>query len=193
MHPSLNYAVFTHALHALQDGDLPYAEALGFTCDELYQLSTLSPCMLMFFSRSPVPLITLTVHHEPLHRRLLHVHQETLRQQQIDRAIRLGGSIELLSTCFGLTSADVCQRRRLTGVSVPQGRSPLPDDTTDARIWHLWQQHHPGTLTTPDALDVMMSITEALSADTPISLTAVRNRIVLCEREKADRKVAYAG
>jgi hypothetical protein len=55
----------------------------------------------------------------------------------------------LLNHYFGLTSNEVCLRRRLLGVSVPYGRTPEPDEKTDAAIWLQWQQRGWKTLNRP--------------------------------------------
>ncbi len=195
MIPSLNYVVFTHALHALHNGNMHYCESLGFTYEEIKSLSSLSLDALFFISNTSAALLTVTIHHDRLDQSLKQSCQESQRQQQIDRAIRLGGSIALLNTYFGLTSNETCQRRRLTGVTVPHGRAPLPDETTDTRLWHLWQQYSPGSIHSLNALDVMMQITEELSRENtlPVSLTTVWNRIAHCEQERQNRRMSRAG
>ncbi|HAU5635933.1 DUF2857 domain-containing protein [Citrobacter amalonaticus] len=195
MIPPLNYVILTHALHALKNGDIHYCETIGFTHEEIRHLSRLTLDELFFITRASVPLLDITVRHDHLSQCLLLSRQEIQRQQQIDRAIRLGGSIALLSAYFGLTSNDTCLRRRLNGITVTHGRSPLPDETTDARIWQLWHKFHPGSTDTLNALDVMMQITESVSfgKTEPVSLTTVWNRITRCEQEKLDRRATHAG
>lgn len=193
--PSLNYLVLTHVLHALNEGNIHHCESLGFTHKEMKSLSTLTLKELDFLSQSVTPFVTLTLNHEGLRHNLLRTYQETQRQHLIDRAIGLGGSIELLSHYFGLTSGEVCSLRRLAEVSVPNGRPPLPDEATDARLWHLWRQYAPCQLDSLEGLDVIMHITELLATETQTvpSLTMVRNRIVLWENEKQCEGVKYAG
>jgi hypothetical protein len=50
----------------------------------------------------------------------------------------------------------------LLGVSVPYGRTPEPDEETDAAIWLQWQQCRVENLESPDALAAMMQVTETL-------------------------------
>lgn len=112
----------------------------------------------------------------------------------INRAIRLGGSIALLNQYFGLTSNETCLRRRLLGVSVPYGRTPEPDEETDAEIWRQWQQCRADNLESFDALTAMMQVTEKLLPDAEgLSLTTVWKRITLCEQEAANRRASHAG
>ncbi|EKT1334743.1 DUF2857 family protein, partial [Salmonella enterica] len=74
---------------------------------------------------------------------------------------------------------------RFIGISVSQGRTRIPDEESDARIWKKWQQCRPDNLLSMDALDAMMNITESFSDtdDAPVSLTVVWNRIMQCEKE----------
>ncbi|MBW5893289.1 DUF2857 domain-containing protein [Pectobacterium polaris] len=193
MFPSLNYAVLTNALAALKEGNFRYCETLGFTFDELNILNQLSLDELFIVSRASAQFMSITVRHDALKQILALSRQETQRQQQINRAIRLGGSIALLNHFFGLTSNEVCTRRRLLGVTIPYGRTPIPDEAIDAEIWLSWKKKRSENLDTPDALEAMMQVTESLSSrEKGLSLTAVWNRITLCEKEALNRRTSHA-
>ncbi|KGA35281.1 DUF2857 domain-containing protein [Pectobacterium brasiliense] len=193
MFPSLNYVVLTNALTALKEGNFRYCETLGFTFDELNALNQLSLDELFIVSRASAQFMSITVHHDVLQQILTLSHQEAQRQRQINRAIRLGGSIALLNHFFGLTSNEVCARRRLLGVTIPYGRTPIPDEDIDAEIWLSWKKNRSENLDTPDALETMMQVTESLSSrEKGPSLTAVWNRIALCEKEALNRRTSHA-
>ncbi|CNB23236.1 DUF2857 domain-containing protein [Yersinia intermedia] len=193
MIPSLNYAVLTNILHALKEGNFRYCEKLGFTFNELNALNQLSLDELFIVSQASTQFMAITVRHDVLQQLLMLSRQEAKYQQQINRAIRLGGSIALLNHFFGLTSNDVCTRRRLLGVTIPYGRTPIPDEVVDAEIWQLWQKNRPENIETPNALEAMMQVTEALSSrEKGPSLTAVWNRITLCEKEALNRRTSHA-
>ncbi|EJO2874184.1 TPA: DUF2857 domain-containing protein [Klebsiella pneumoniae] len=194
MIPSINYAILTDALHALKSGNIRHCESLGFTFDEMNALNQLSLDELLTVSQAAAPFVSVSVRHDVLHHLLAKTHKESRRQQQISRAIRLGGSIALLNQYFGLTSNDVCLRRRLLGVSVPYGRKPEPDEDTDNAIWLQWQQCRVDKLESPDALMAMMRVTEALLPKAGgLSLTTVWKRIARCEQESAaDRRTPHA-
>ncbi|WP_233979660.1 DUF2857 domain-containing protein [Pectobacterium versatile] len=193
MFPSLNYAVLTNALAALKEGNFRYCETLGFTFDELNALNQLSLDELFIVSRASAQFMSITIRHDVLQQILMLSRQEAQRQQQINRAIRLGGSIALLNHFFGLTSNEVCSRRRLLGVTIPYGRTPIPDEAVDAEIWLSWKKNHSENLDTPDALEAMMQVTESLSSrEKGLSLTAVWNRITLCEKEALNRRTSHA-
>ncbi|QPI44539.1 MULTISPECIES: DUF2857 domain-containing protein [Pectobacterium] len=193
MFPSLNYSVLTNALAALKEGNFRYCETLGFTFDELNTLNQLSLDELFIVSRASAQFMSITVRHDVLQQILTLSHQEAQRQQQINRAVRLGGSIALLNHFFGLTSNEVCARRRLLGVTTPYGRTPIPDEAIDAEIWLSWKKNRSENLDTPDALEAMMQVTELLSSrEKGPSLTAVWNRITLCEKEALNRRTSHA-
>uniref|UniRef100_UPI003A8F83FD DUF2857 domain-containing protein n=1 Tax=Salmonella enterica TaxID=28901 RepID=UPI003A8F83FD len=186
MIPSLNYAVLTDVLHALKEGNIRHCEALGFTYNELEAINRLSVDELFILSRASAQFLHVTIQHEVLRQLLAQTRQEILLQQRINRAITLGGSIELLNQFFGLSSGEISARRRFIGITVSQGRTRIPDEETDARIWRQWQQHRPDNLFSMEAIDIMMDIAENLSGETAedaLSLTVVWNRIMLCEKE----------
>ncbi|WP_176506989.1 DUF2857 domain-containing protein [Salmonella enterica] len=195
MIPTLNYDVLTDVLHALKEGNIRYCESLGFTFDEMNALNQLSLDEIFTVSRARTSFVSVSVRHDVLHHLLAQARQEYQRQQQINRAIRLGGSIALLNHYFGLTSNDVCLRRRLLGVSVPYGRTPEPDEETDSAIWLQWQQCRIDNLESPDALIAMMQLTEALHPESKgLSLTSVWKRIAQWEQDAAtDRRGPHAG
>lgn len=184
MIPSLNYAVLTDALHALKEGNIRYCEALGFTYDEMCAINQLSLDELFIVSRASAQFMNVTIHHEVLRQILAQSSQEIQLQAQINRAIKLGGSIELLSQFFGLSSSEVSARRRLLGITIPQGRTQIPDEGIDAQIWRLWQKMKPENINSLEALEVMMNITEQLSEyQNAPSLTVIWNRITLSEKK----------
>ncbi|CAM7472105.1 MULTISPECIES: DUF2857 domain-containing protein [Klebsiella] len=189
MIPSLNHAVLTEALYALKEGDFRHCKTLGFTFDEMNSLNQLTLDQLFIISRASDQFISVTIHHDAFQQILALSRQEIQRQQQMNRAIRLGASITLLSQYFGLTSNEICFRRRLLGIVVPMGRPPVPDEETDAEIWRRWQKHRVENLLSFEALEVMMQITEALSALVgSLSLNVVWSRISLCEKEISTRR-----
>lgn len=194
MIPSLNFAVLTDALYALKEGNFHHCESLGFTFDELNALDQLSLDELFTISRSSAPFVAISVRHDVLCHLMVLARQEVRQQQQIHRAIRLGGSNALLNQYFGLTSNEVCLRRRMLGVYVPYGRTPEPDEETDAAIWRQWQKCRVENLASPEALAAMMQVTETLLSQTEVlPLTTVWKRITLCEQEAASRRASHAG
>lgn len=163
MTPSLNYDILIDALHALKEGDIRYCEKLGFTYDEMNTLNRITLDELFIISRAYARFMNVTIHHEALHLLLLQSGQEVKLQDQINRAISLGGSLELINRYFSLTSHETCARRRLLGIHVAQGRTRLPNENIDADIWLRWQKQRVDNIESLHALDAMMQITEELA------------------------------
>lgn len=111
MIPSLNYSVLTDTLHALKEGNICHCEALGFTYNELEAINGLSVDELFILSRASAQFLHVSIQHEVLRQLLAQTKQEIQLQQRINRAIALGGSIELLSQFFGLSSGEISARR----------------------------------------------------------------------------------
>ncbi|MEK8874224.1 STY4526/YPO1902 family pathogenicity island replication protein, partial [Escherichia coli] len=82
---------------------------------------------------------------------------------RIDRALALGGSIELMAFYFGLSSVDVAARRRIAGIDVRPGRGVTLSDEESAELWRLWQKAGITDVESADGLDVMMLAAEQMN------------------------------
>lgn len=185
---SINYMTLIFVLQAVREGNIKYCNTLGLTLNEIRELNKLSLDELFFISKTSLMFIDITVNHEHLKNLLVRSRQELQHQQQINRAVRLGASHEILYKYFGLNTADVAARRRLLGITIPNGRTVIPDENTDAKIWLLWKKKHQDNTESLQALDVMMQITEELyNEGYTFSLTVIRNRIVLFEKNAQER------
>lgn len=185
---SINYMTLIFVLQAVREGNIKYCNTLGLTLNEIRELNKLSLDELFFISKTSLMFIDITVNHERLKNLLIRSRQELQHQQQINRAVRLGASHEILYKYFGLNTADVAARRRLLGITIPNGRTVIPDENTDAKIWLLWKKKHQDNTESLQALDVMMQITEELyNEGYTFSLTVIRNRIVLFEKNAQKR------
>ena len=193
MTPSINFTILIAALRALKEGNIRYCENIGFTFEEMNNLNKLTLDELFIISRESEQFINVRLNHDVLCMLLKNSHEQYHCQQQIDRAIQLGGSIALLNRYFGLTSNEVSLRRRLLDVVIPFGRPPIPDEETDIGIWLEWQKCRVNKLDSTDALISMMQVTENLtSLQGSPSLTVVWNRITLFEREAIDKEKSNA-
>lgn len=87
MTPSVNQAVLTHIVQALKDGQIRYCESLGFSPQELCELTRLTADDILFLSNSAVQFITTHIDHEMLGRMLARMEQERLFQQRLEEAV----------------------------------------------------------------------------------------------------------
>jgi hypothetical protein len=104
----------------LRSGYLRRCESLGLNREEMQMLQGLSLEELHYLSGSEVSIISVGINHGNLVR-MQQARTEQKRLQRIDRALALGGSIELMANYFGLSSTDVAARRRIAGIDVRRG------------------------------------------------------------------------
>ncbi|WP_313026668.1 DUF2857 domain-containing protein [Pseudomonas lopnurensis] len=163
---SLNTAVLHQVMTHLRDGHFRRCLELGFKQDELVQLNQLSLSDISELTRMPVRFVEISINHDLLSKALGRLQEEGLRQQMIQRAIRLGASIEMLHSLFGITSEEVSARRRLMGINIKPGRPQMPDVDEMNHLWARWQKLIAETGAKLDrsdptaALDAMMLLAE---------------------------------
>ncbi|EFZ5989214.1 DUF2857 domain-containing protein [Shigella flexneri] len=153
----------------LKSGYLRRCEALGLSREEMQMLQGLSIEEIHYLSNSEVSVLRLDINHNNLVRMLQQARTEHKRLQRIDRALALGGSIELMAFYFGLSSVDVAARRRISGIDVRPGRGITLSDDENSELWRLWQKAGINDVESVDGLDVMMLCAEQMN----IPLTAI--------------------
>ncbi|EAR9308651.1 DUF2857 domain-containing protein [Klebsiella pneumoniae] len=169
----INQFILTHVIHALREGNVRYCETLGFGPQELCELSQLSMEDVLYLSQSAASFMNITVHHDVLAKMLAQVRQEQQFRQLLSRVIQLGASIAMINHYFGLSAAEVSARRRLYGLSIPQGRNQIPDEQTDHTAWQRWKEVEVENLDSREALEAMMQVAE----EQDLSLTVVWNLV----------------
>ncbi|HGY7287666.1 TPA: DUF2857 domain-containing protein [Escherichia coli] len=153
----------------LKSGYLRRCEALGLSREEMQMLQGLSIEEIHYLLNSEVSVLRLDINHNNLVRMLQQARTEQKRLQRIDRALALGGSIELMAFYFGLSSVDVAARRRISGIDVRPGRGITLSDDENSELWRLWQKAGINDVESVDGLDVMMLCAEQMN----IPLTAI--------------------
>jgi hypothetical protein len=153
----------------LRSGYLRRCESLGITREEMQMLQRLTLEELHYLSTSEVSVITVAINHSNLSRMLQQARTEQQRLQKIDRVLALGGSIEFMTTWFGLSSTDVAARRRIVGIDVRPGRGNILSDEENTTLWHIWQEAGIEDVESPEGLDAMMQASEKMN----VSLTSV--------------------
>lgn len=162
-------ALLTQVLMELKSGNIRRCEAMGLTLEEIQDLNQLTVEDLHYLVNSSVSILTFHINHTNLNMMLAQARQEQVRIQRIDRALALGGSIEMMQCYFGLTAAEVSTRRRLAGIPTRQGRNQMPAEAEEISIWEQWRTAKISNLDSLEALEVMMLIAEQQD----IALTSV--------------------
>ncbi len=96
-------ALLTQLIMELKSGSIRRCEALGMTMEEIQALNRLSIEDLHYLISTPVSILTVCINHANLKMLMEQAQRERQRAQRIDRALALGGSIELMQRYFGLT------------------------------------------------------------------------------------------
>ncbi|AYJ92217.1 TPA: DUF2857 domain-containing protein [Klebsiella pneumoniae] len=162
-------SLLTQLVMELKSGYIRRCESLGLTPEEMQMLNGLTVDDLYYLLNSSVSVLTFQIHHENFALMVQQARREQQRMQRIDRALALGGSIEMMQHFFGLSSVEVSARRRMTGIQIRQGRCSTLSDEDNASLWRQWQKADIEDVSSADGLDVMMLAAEQMD----VSLTAV--------------------
>lgn len=150
----------TQIVLEIKSGNLRRCEAMGLTLEEIKSLNKLTVEDLHYLVNTPVSILTFHVNHQNLHTLLEQAHREQHRIERIDRALGLGGSIELMQHFFGMTASEVSSRRRLVGIATRQGRNVTPSEADEVAVWQQWQSFSVDNVDSLDGLESMMLIAE---------------------------------
>ncbi len=161
--------LLTQLVMDLKSGYIRRCESLGLKQEEMQLLQSLTIEDLHYISNSSVSVLQFSLHHENFYRLVQHARREQMRVQRIDRALSLGGSIELMQHMFGLSSLEVANRRRIAGIDVRPGRGVVLSEEESAALWQRWQLATVENVDSGEGLDVMMLAAEQMD----VSLTAV--------------------
>ncbi|GKX48889.1 MULTISPECIES: DUF2857 domain-containing protein [Pectobacterium] len=161
--------LLTQLVMDLKSGHIRRCESLGLKQEEMQLLQSLTIDDLHYISNSSVSVLQFNIHHENFYRLVQHARREQMRTQRIDRALSLGGSIELMQHMFGLSSLEVANRRRIAGIDVRPGRGVVLSEEESATLWQRWQLATVENIDSGEGLDVMMLAAEQMD----VSLTAV--------------------
>ncbi|MDE1486585.1 DUF2857 domain-containing protein [Xenorhabdus bovienii] len=157
----------------LKNGYIRRCESLGMTPTEMQMLQSLTIEDLHYLGNSPVSVLTVHIHHSNLARILHQARLEQQRTQRIDRALMLGGSIEMMRYFFGLSSLEIAARRRIAGIEVRAGRGLVLTEAENRDLWQCWQAAAIAEADSAEGLDIMMDVAER----NDVSLTSIWNAV----------------
>ncbi|CCW29066.1 conserved hypothetical protein [Xenorhabdus nematophila F1] len=167
----------------LKNGYIRRCESLGMTPTEMQMLQSLTIEDLHYLGNSPVSVLTVHIHHSNLARILHQARLEQQRTQRIDRALMLGGSIEMMRYFFGLSSLEIAARRRIAGIEVRAGRGLVLTEAENRDLWQCWQAAAIAEADSAEGLDIMMDVAER----NDVSLTSVWNAVREWQPEESAR------
>ncbi|MDH5181004.1 MAG: DUF2857 domain-containing protein [Gammaproteobacteria bacterium] len=135
----LAYHVLMYAIHALAEGDLKSITKMGFTIDEIQQISQLPAKSIKHLARLSDHFLVVTPNHDSFTRIMAHVKQELAQDQLQDELLRLEAPITMMQTLYGMSTAEYLQRHTLLGLSSRgAGRPRHPSEEDQVSIWESW-------------------------------------------------------
>ncbi|EIC83397.1 DUF2857 domain-containing protein [Serratia sp. M24T3] len=162
-------ALLTQLVMELKSGHIKRCVSLGLTTREMQMLNAVTLEDLHYLLNSSVSVFTYKIHHENLALMFEHARRERRVLDRIDRALLLGGSIEMMQHYFGMSTMEVAARRRLTGILTSKGRYAALTDEDNGTLWLRWKKEKVNDTSCAEGLDVMMQAAEEMQ----VSLTAV--------------------
>ena len=187
--PQATITILSALLMDVKAGNVRRCESIGMSLEEIRALSQLNIDELHYLNQSHVSVLDFQINHDNFWLMLGQARNESKRLLMVDRALELGGSMELLDKYFGLSPSEVSSRRRLIGIETRQGRTQSLTETQDNAVWEHWKA---AGLDSPDshtALEVMMLASEQHD----VSLTAVWTKVCLWCREARQLEVHKNG
>lgn len=174
--PQLNHALFNQALNLIREGDMRRARALGFNNEELQRLSRLRASEIESLINEFPGVARFEVDHKTFTAALRRIDLDQDRDNMVDQCIRLGASVQMLNSFFGLTPNDCSARRALLGIPSRQGRLPMPDEHIEIDAWHRWQtiSNDPSSPTAADDIKGMLVLAEETGLSLAIIWTLIK-------------------
>lgn len=171
MFSNLNQVVLNEILINLQEGNINVCRNYGFSKQELQEIEKLSTEEIYDLANSKANFARVEINHDTFWRLVATARINSQERRLIDRALLLGGSIQMLNSYFGLTTAKVSSRRSLLGKQEPMGRKPAASEEEEKLIWDLWQTHKTDcqTIESAEGLELLILIAE----ETGINLTEI--------------------
>src|SRR3546814_9564373 len=133
----LNQAVLAQALYDLRNGQLRRCKAMGFGEEELDALK--HPALISVLANANVSWCSVSVNREVL-RRLAKQAQDVEKEiATVERMLRLGASMEMVSRFYGLTHQAAALRGDVPGLTKRMGRHAVLDEEQETACWRRWK------------------------------------------------------
>ncbi|MEH4661196.1 MULTISPECIES: DUF2857 domain-containing protein [Enterobacteriaceae] len=187
--PQATITILSALLMDVKAGNVRRCESIGMSLEEIRALSQLSIDELHYLNQSHVSVLDFQINHDNFWLMLTQARNEAKRLMMIDRALELGGSMDLLDKYFGLSPTEVSARRRLIGIETRQGRTQSLTEQEDNAVWTHWKASGLDSPDSHQALEVMMLAAEQQD----VSLTAVWTKVCVWCREARQQKRHNSG
>lgn len=161
----INEAILSQVLHNMRNGQLKRCLEMGLEPEILAQLQ--QPSVLSLLLNTPVSWCTVSIDADMVKRLLTGAERSEDEARMIERALRLGGTTQMLQQFFGLSPQDVALQRLIIGVTPRRGRWREFSEEMDAHLWYRWthlmEEHQVGLKDSIALLDIAMLVAEELN------------------------------
>lgn len=145
-HTELMFHTLRHVTEALAEGEIRSVLALGFRLDQVARLEHYTLRDLRALSQVRAHFLDIAVDSAALDRVLDQLDRSKAYDALQDDLVRLRAPLAMMRALFGMTNAEYGTRRKRVGVSgTGVGRTPVPAEGEEQRIWQAWRAnaHHP--------------------------------------------------
>lgn len=136
----LAYHVMLYAIQALSEGDFRAIDDMDFTVDEVQQLSQLPVKALKHLARLSGHFLSVKTDHHCFEKMMNYLKHELEQDALQDDLIRHEAPIAMLTSLYGMSTAEYIQRQKLLGIP-PHGAgrpTQLSDDDQEI-VWRCWR------------------------------------------------------
>jgi len=136
----LAYTVMLYAIQALSEGDYKSIDDMGFTIDEVQQLSELPVKALRHLARISGHFLRVKTDHHCFEKMMTYLKHELEQDELQNELIRHEAPIAMMASLYGMSTAEYIQRQKLLGIPPHgAGRPLLLSDEDQATVWHCWR------------------------------------------------------
>ncbi len=136
----LAYHVMLYAIQALSEGDFRAIDDMGFTTDEVQKLSQLPVKALKHLARLSGHFLNVTTDHDCFEKMMSYLSHELEQDALQDDLIRHEAPISMLTSLYGMSTAEYIQRQKLLGIPAHgAGRPAQLSDEDQEIVWQCWR------------------------------------------------------
>lgn len=136
----LAYHVMLYAIQALSEGDFRAIDDMDFTVDEVQQLSQLPVKALKHLARLSGHFLRVKTDHHCFEKMMNYLKHELEQDALQDELIRHEAPIAMLTSLFGMSTAEYIQRQKLLGIPPHgAGRPTQLSDEDQEIVWRCWR------------------------------------------------------
>jgi hypothetical protein len=136
----LRHSVWSYVFALIQNGDGTLLRKIGIGAEHLRRLSALSIQDLQRAIQSGDEVVQVRIDADRLEEVMLLLERGRVREQLLERCIRLGAPWPMMKTFFAMKHRDFRDLQARYDVHSPAGRPPHPSPEVAERIYRNWEE-----------------------------------------------------